>query len=233
MSVIQLDSVEAPAVLDKKLDKIKRRLLVYVSGKYGDADTWGCDCNINCARKVAVELWKMGYAVICPHSNTAHMDYLDSRQVFLEGDMVMVERSDLLVMLPNWETSEGAQLERRLAMKLGIPVYYWDNHQIALQRIAQNDHRNRDARFMLFNRANRIANVTGYHPDFYASPSTGEVCSECGVDRQTRTTPVEIESLANRLRRDLAKERHAKELADLAKIKAANEHAEDKLLGGL
>ena len=169
--------------LDVKLAKYQRRLLVYLSGKYRDKDEHTVDCNIHYAKRIAVELWKMGFAVICPHGNSDHMGFEGDGGCFLEGDMVMVERSDLVVMLENWETSKGANLERRLAMKLAIPVYYWGVHQLALRRLASNDHRYLGARAAIIGRADRIAFITGYQPGgVYAAPVTGEGnCSTCGA----------------------------------------------------
>lgn len=154
--------------LDSSISRFSRRLLVYLSGKYRDVDEHSVDKNIQRAKEIAVKLWKMGFAVICPHANSQHMGHNgDTRgevNAFLEGDMVMVERSDLVVMLDNWENSEGAKLERRLAMQLGIPVYYWSVHQESLQRLASNDASCRDARAAILGRVCRLSEITGYRP---------------------------------------------------------------------
>ena len=169
--------------LDERLGKYKRRLLVYLAGKYRDKDEHSVDCNIHYAKLVAVELWKMGFAVICQHSNSDHMGFDGDDGVFLEGDMVMVERSDLVVMLDRWEDSEGARQERRLAMRLEIPVYYWCVHQLALQSIASNDPRKRCARDVMVKRAEKIALITGYQPNgvHVASGVAEDNCGTCGT----------------------------------------------------
>lgn len=98
-------------------------MLIYVSGPYtlGDIDT-----NIAKAREVAVELWKMGYAVICPHTNTAHFDCPEiPYEAFIAGDVEMVRRVDALVMLPGWMESKGAVREHQVAEDAGIPCYVW------------------------------------------------------------------------------------------------------------
>jgi len=157
-------NMEEAARLDNELTRFKRRLLVYVSGKYSDRDEWSVDCNIHYAKLVAVQLWDMGYAVLCPHANAGRMGF--GADVFLEGDMVMLERSDLVVMLPNWESSHGAKLEHHLALKLGIPVYYWGCGQLDLMRLATDEPSCRGARACMLHRADRLAQVTGYHPQF-------------------------------------------------------------------
>ena len=193
--------------LDGKLAQFKRRLLVYLSGKYRDKSEWAVEQNIQTAEKVAAELWNFGYAVICPHKNTAHFGGTADDSVWLEGDMVMVERSDLVVMLDSWEASEGARLERRLAMKLGIPVYYWGHHQLCLQRLASDDHRMRSSRSAILDRAYRIGTITGWTPSGVhvsdsADPGT---CDSCGNPRGEGHNPYGTEPLRERLRRDLEK----------------------------
>ena len=181
----EVNAIALAIELDAKLVKYKRRLLVYLSGKYRDTSEWRVEQNIQAAEKVSKQLWHMGYSVICPQKNTAHFgsDDIDS-SAFIEGDMVMVERSDIVVMLDNWETSSGALLERRLALKLSIPVYYWSCHQLALQRLCQNDYRYRDARAAILGRASRISEVTGYRTaGEHVAASSKEVCDSCGTPR--------------------------------------------------
>ena len=97
-------------------------MLVYVAGPYrGDVDE-----NIAHARKVAIELWEIGHAVICPHLNTAHMEedcsLLD--EDYLAGDIAIMARCDCVVMVKGWELSVGARAEREYAMNLDMPVYF-------------------------------------------------------------------------------------------------------------
>lgn len=97
-------------------------MLVYIAGKYsGDTET-----NIKEARKVAIILWEMGHAVICPHLNTANMekDCKASYENYMAGDFNMICRCDAIVMLENWKDSEGAKREHDYALSLDIPVYY-------------------------------------------------------------------------------------------------------------
>lgn len=197
--------------LDKTIGAYKRRMLVYLSGKYRDADEHTVDCNIQYAKRVAVQLWKMGYAVICPHANSQHMGFVGDGSLtlgdscFLEGDMSMVERSDLVVMLDGWESSKGAKLERRLALRLGILVYYWGTNQLALKRIAENDCRYRGIRASIFGRAARIAEITGYKPDEYIAPASAEeICDSCGASRSARYFLPESQAPADRFNDSLA-----------------------------
>jgi len=77
---------------------------------------------IEAARAIAVQLWCLGFAVICPHLNTAFLDGACPDDVWLAGDLVMLRRCDLVVMVPGWERSVGATAERDEALSRNIPV---------------------------------------------------------------------------------------------------------------
>jgi len=112
--------------------------LVYVAGPYRSAlGPWGIYQNIERARIVARELWKMGFAVICPHANTAIFDGYDvSDDVWLAGALVMMKRCDLIVVLNGWESSKGTILEVECATSAGIPVVYWADGMKAIREHA-------------------------------------------------------------------------------------------------
>jgi hypothetical protein len=98
-------------------------MIAYIAGQYRATTHAGISRNITRARKAAILLWKLGYTVICPHMNTAHLDGVAPDQRFLDGDLEILRRCDLVVMLPGWELSTGAQAERFVALDAGIPVY--------------------------------------------------------------------------------------------------------------
>ena len=89
--------------------------------------------NIIEARKVARALWRMGYAVICPHSNTALFDGVAPDKAFLDGDIIILKRCDLIVMIPGWTNSSGAKDEFRIANANHIPAYTWDGKGLVLK----------------------------------------------------------------------------------------------------
>jgi len=94
--------------------------LVYVAGPYrGDIDA-----NIEHAREAAQRLWSLGYAVVCPHLNTAHFDGLIPDEEFLAGDLEILKRCDAIYMLHNWHKSVGSCEEYRLAKELGLEIMY-------------------------------------------------------------------------------------------------------------
>ena len=96
-------------------------MLVYTAGKYrGDVDK-----NIDDARKVAIDLWEMGYVVICPHLNTDHFenDCKVIDDVYLKGDLEIILRCDAMVMIPGWRDSSDACAEYDFALRHDIPIY--------------------------------------------------------------------------------------------------------------
>jgi hypothetical protein len=109
--------------------------LVYVSGPYsagiptlktlgGGENT--VHQNINVARQHAIKIWNRGDAALCPHLNTAHFEYdCDATyEQYIEGDLLMVERCDVIYMLPNWKHSQGAIREHQLAVDIGKEIEY-------------------------------------------------------------------------------------------------------------
>lgn len=114
--------------------------VVYVAGKLTDPrGQWYEQANTQVAMMVAVDLWKMGFSVICPHANTYFMGGAVPYEAFLAGDFEIIRRSDAVVMVPNWEQSPGARREKQEAEKEGIPVYHWPQHADALRVLAQSE----------------------------------------------------------------------------------------------
>jgi len=101
--------------------------VIYVAGPYNSKTEWGLEINLRKAEDAARELWKMGWAVICPHKNTAHFGGLldnpmEDRNMWLSGDLEILSRCDAVLRLDG--ESQGADEEVKLALELGIPVYY-------------------------------------------------------------------------------------------------------------
>ena len=101
--------------------------LLYIAGPYRGDSASKIDDNIHRAREVAKLVWEQGDCAICPHLNTAHMDGLVPDKQFLNGDLEILRRCDGIVMMENWNRSEGAKRELRVARRRKIPVY-WQRH---------------------------------------------------------------------------------------------------------
>lgn len=98
--------------------------LVFISGAYRNGDWQGIEYNIQHAKREAIKLWKAGYAVICPHLNTAHFDGLCEDDVWLEGDLEILKRCDIVYFLNNWQNSSGAKIEYDVALKMNKELMF-------------------------------------------------------------------------------------------------------------
>jgi len=98
--------------------------LAFISGPYRGQSESAVVANIRHAEKYAIKYWLDGFAVICPHKNTALFGGLAPEQVWLDGDMEILKRCDLIVMIPGWESSEGAKAEHRAALHMGMDIIY-------------------------------------------------------------------------------------------------------------
>jgi len=102
-------------------------MIVYVSGKYTGDSHEEIDTNILKAQKYAVDIWNAGHMAFTPHLNTRHFErlcpHVDHRK-YLELDLAVLKVCDVIFMIPGWESSPGANIEREEAQKLGMPIYY-------------------------------------------------------------------------------------------------------------
>ena len=102
-----------------------RREVAYIAGPYRAPTPAGIWANIMKARDVALDLWRMGIPAICPHTNTMLFDGARPDEDWLAGDLEILRRCDLVVLVPGWRESAGARAEVAEARRLGIPVYEW------------------------------------------------------------------------------------------------------------
>jgi hypothetical protein len=97
--------------------------LVYVAGAFRAASAWLVEQNIRKAEALALEVWKLGAAVVCPHTNTRFFDGALPDATFLAGDLEILSRCDAVLMVEGWEQSRGAVAESVFATDKGIRVF--------------------------------------------------------------------------------------------------------------
>jgi len=102
----------------------KRHLVVYISGPLSAPTNDGWFSHTVKARFACRELWMLGVTPICPHTNSLFMEGVVSYDEFILGDLELVQRSDAVYMIGDWEKSKGAQKEYRHAAFSGMPVFY-------------------------------------------------------------------------------------------------------------
>lgn len=98
--------------------------LGYVAGPFRGKSHWEIAENIRNAERIALEVWRLGAACICPHANTMHFQDAAPDHVWLDGDLEMLARCDFMVMTPDWQRSSGARAEHEFATKRHIPIFY-------------------------------------------------------------------------------------------------------------
>lgn len=107
--------------------------VAYVAGPYRAETIHGVVENIRSAEAVAIELWKMGYAVICPHKNSALLDGVCSDETWLEGALELLRRSDIVVLAPGWLDSAGTGREAEEALRCGMPTFEWPSEVVSIR----------------------------------------------------------------------------------------------------
>lgn len=88
-----------------------RKKLIYISGKYSAPEKEDVEQNIQLAAMYAKKYLKLGYSVHCPHMNTAHFNDIMEYYNFLRMDLEILNRCDIIVMIPGWKESKGARIE--------------------------------------------------------------------------------------------------------------------------
>lgn len=98
--------------------------VVYVAGPFRGANSWEMEQNIRRAEALALDAWRAGFAVICPHANTRFFQGAAEDDVWLLGDLAILKRCDALLLTPDWSRSTGARAEVEFAKAHKIPVFY-------------------------------------------------------------------------------------------------------------
>ena len=111
------------------MNKTKREFgelfrVLYVVGPYRAGSIREIVENIRRAEKVALKYWKAGFAVVCPHMNSALFDGALPDEEILEGCLNIMGRCDGLVVLPTWESSPGSRAEIARAQELGLKIIW-------------------------------------------------------------------------------------------------------------
>ena len=102
--------------------KIKYIKVVYIVGGFRAKTQWGIMQNVRKAEDASLKLWKLGYAVICPHTMTQHFQDECPDKVWLDGCQELLKRADAIYLVEGWQESEGSLSEYKLAGELGLMI---------------------------------------------------------------------------------------------------------------
>jgi hypothetical protein len=98
--------------------------VVYIAGPFRGKSAWGIEQNIRRAETLALEVWRLGAACLCPHTNTRFFHNAAPDEVWLKGDLELLKRCDAVLLTEDWQTSSGAKAEALFAEQQGIPVFF-------------------------------------------------------------------------------------------------------------
>lgn len=100
---------------------------IYVAGAYSAPTRDQVEDNIAHARAAAIELNRQGWAVYCPHLNTAHFEELLPELTggdWLARCAAWLECCDAIFVLTGSEHSVGSGIEVGLAKSLGLEIIH-------------------------------------------------------------------------------------------------------------
>jgi hypothetical protein len=103
--------------------------VIYVAGPFratnedGTANQWEQEANIRRAEALALEVWRLGAAAICPHTNTRFYQGSAPDDVWLDGDLAILAKCDAVLLTDDWERSAGARAEVAFADANDIPTF--------------------------------------------------------------------------------------------------------------
>jgi hypothetical protein len=97
--------------------------VVYIAGPFRGPNAWEIEQNIRRAEALSLEVWRMGAAALCPHTNTRFFQGAADDSVWLDGDLELLARCDAMLMTPDWERSTGAKAEREWASVHDMPIF--------------------------------------------------------------------------------------------------------------
>lgn len=97
--------------------------VIYVAGPFRGPNSWEIEENIRRAERLSLEVWRLGAAAVCPHTNTRFFQGAAPDDVWLDGDLAILAKCDGILMTSDWERSNGARAELRFAESRGIPSF--------------------------------------------------------------------------------------------------------------
>lgn len=106
---------------------------IYLSGPISGRDQALVRASFN---RTEIDLRILGYEVINPLNIHGPEEKNYTWAAYMIADLKAMIRCQAALMLPEWEKSLGARIERRMAMAAGIKVYY-SIEDIQRQRIGQ------------------------------------------------------------------------------------------------
>lgn len=103
--------------------RANRKYVLYIAGPLTEGAGRTEAENIEAAKRVAEKYFRLGFTIICPHTNLWHIPGCDYED-YMEADFELILRSDTVVMMKNWRESKGARREHDHALKYRKRIIY-------------------------------------------------------------------------------------------------------------
>ena len=116
-------------IFNRNFNEEKWTETLYVAGSYRADCEYNVKQNIRKAEDIGVLLWSWGWVAVVPHMNTAFFGgaYGLPDEVWLKGDLAIIEGCKGLVVMPGWKFSTGTCAEIEKAKEINHPIFYWEN----------------------------------------------------------------------------------------------------------
>lgn len=98
---------------------MEKKTKIYISGGITNVDNYQEKFN-----NAQCKLEKLGYSVINPAKILDGMPSDTTWDEYMELCIVMLGQSDVICMLPQWQQSSGAKIERQTAIELNKDILY-------------------------------------------------------------------------------------------------------------
>ncbi len=101
--------------------RVRRDLFVYLSGPLTAAHGYRGEDNVAAGLRVFFDCVARGIPAYSPHLSGAVPSTISWAQ-WVAYDCAVIDRCTHVLLLPRWETSTGARVERDYALRIGTPV---------------------------------------------------------------------------------------------------------------
>lgn len=98
--------------------------VVYVIGPFRAENSWEVEQNIRVAEGMALEVLKLGAAVICPHTMCRFYQGAAPDELWLKADLRLLIGCDAAITVGAWMRSSGSREEVKACTGLPIPVFH-------------------------------------------------------------------------------------------------------------
>lgn len=103
-----------------------KNVLVYISGPMTAKDGFTIEENVAAGVRVYLDLLQQGIPAFCPHLSGAFPSAWTAlpHGAWIAYDFAIINRCTHVLMMPRWQSSLGARLEKEYAESIQVPLFY-------------------------------------------------------------------------------------------------------------